>query len=60
MMHRTHEIRYGQKVPYGTVSDEEMIAREAVAIVKKKASTFGQARKVLSIMEAMLDECEIN
>ena len=60
MSHRGHEYRYGFRVPYGTISDEEKIAREAVEIVKKKASTFGQAQKVLSIMKAMLDECEIN
>lgn len=60
MPHRGHEYRYGFRVPYGTISDEEKIAREAVEIVKKKASTFGQAQKVLSIMKAMLDECEIN
>lgn len=60
MVHRNREIRYGQRVPYGMISDEEKIAREAVEIVKKKASTFGQAQKVLSIMKAMLDECEIN
>ena len=60
MSDRGHEYRDSFRVRYGTNSDEEKIAREAVEIVKKKASTFGQAQKVLSIMKAMLDECEIN
>ena len=39
------EYRYGFRVPYGTISDEEKIAREAVEIVKKRLPTFVQARK---------------